>query len=127
MADMVNGYLVDVEAGIVESVRFEACLHEYCRLIGCDCIDIVIEQMGGVLVSVIVDDEGLLKDSPRLAIRTANEGLYGSSLVLGFDRGTRDVRGLTDAEMAAVGMCVRFAAFSDGTLREVMVTDDIAR
>ena len=121
----VSGIVVDVNRGTVYRVEVARELGEYYRLIGCDCIDIVMEQIGGVLVNVVVDDEGLLKDDPRLAIWRQDGGLYGSVLVLGFDRDEMDVRGLTEDEMRTVEGNVRKVMFADGTVRQVLVSDDM--
>ena len=43
-------------------------LDEYYKLLNCDTIDIVYRQFGNKVFSIIIDDEGRLKESPIVSI-----------------------------------------------------------
>lgn len=47
-------------------------LDDYYREIGCDTIDIVVRRIGGELYDIICDDEGLLKEDPKVSAISAD-------------------------------------------------------
>lgn len=64
---MLKALYVNVEDETVETVEIENRLDEYYRLINCDCIDIVTRKIGKCYFDIICDDEGLLKDNPKIS------------------------------------------------------------
>ena len=65
----MKAYLLDVENRVHKAVEIddENRLEEYYRLLNCSLIDITSRKVGGVSFDIIVDDEGLLKDSPIIS------------------------------------------------------------
>lgn len=62
----MKALLLDVKNGIVEEINANG-LHDYYRLIGCDCIDIVNREINGKRFDIICDDEGLLKENVQIS------------------------------------------------------------
>ena len=58
--------LLDVEKRDVKMVEANG-LDDYYRLIGCRTIDIVSRTIGDVKVEIIIDDEGLLVNAPKVS------------------------------------------------------------
>ena len=58
--------LLDVENTGVKMVEANG-LDDYYRLIGCRCIDIVSRTIDDVKVEIIIDDEGLLVNAPKVS------------------------------------------------------------
>lgn len=56
----MKGYLIDSKTDecYVADIE-EPSLDEYYRLLGCDCIDIVMRNVRGHLLNIVVDDIGL--------------------------------------------------------------------
>ena len=63
----LHGVLVDVEKGTIAKVDITDSLEEFYRVLNCRCIDAPDRQIGKLRCTIICDDEGLLKDSPRVA------------------------------------------------------------
>lgn len=79
---MLMGYLKAGELN-VEFIDVEPKLEEYYKLLDVDLIDIVERKIGDTYFDIILDDEGLLKDSPTVtAVNTDfKEYLVGSLLL----------------------------------------------
>ena len=58
--------LLDVKNEVVEIVEADG-LQDYYRHIGTDVIDIVTRRIGGEPYEIICDDEGLLKEYPKIS------------------------------------------------------------
>ena len=58
MLDVVNKDVKMVEAN---------GLDDYYKLIGCRCIDIIHRRIGDVEVEIVLDDEGLLVENPKVS------------------------------------------------------------
>ena len=56
--------MIDVENRKVKLVEANG-LKDYYKLIGCRCIDIIHRRIGDVEVEIVLDDEGLLVESPK--------------------------------------------------------------
>ena len=64
---LIKGVLIDVENNIAESVEIEATLDNYYKLLNCDVIDIVNREINGKRFDIVCDDEGLLKENPKIS------------------------------------------------------------
>lgn len=63
-------------------------LDTFYEIIGCRCIDIARRKVGGKYFDIIVDDEGLLKDSPRCTAvdtKTFDSMLFGTLIFTNTD------------------------------------------
>lgn len=66
-------------------------LDDYYRLIGCRTIDIVHAWIGDVEVNVVLDDEGLLVEKPKVsAIRIDGTKLFFGNLLIAGGKVTED-------------------------------------
>lgn len=100
-------------------------LPTYYRLTECDRIDIASRIVGGVNVSIVVDDEGLYKDETFPTVLTfADDGtvvevLVGSSLIVKYV--DDEVSSLTDDEVKSI-MATKTNVFkTSGELYKVLV------
>ena len=58
-------------------------LKNYCRLIGCDCIEIVNRGIRGKRFDIICDDEGLLKAEQQVsAVNGRGEAMLVGNLII---------------------------------------------
>lgn len=96
----LQGWMVDVNAGTSGPFKFVDDLADMYRWLECDCIDIVLRYIEGLPFLFIVDDEGLLKDSPRVSAVNIDgtTALVGNLLVVAPDE-DGEMRSLTDDEM----------------------------
>ena len=74
---MITGVLIDPEMGICEKRTVEDSLESFYAMLRCDLIDITERVVGHTPVSIICDDEGLLKDKPWGSAVSTSYGLYG--------------------------------------------------
>lgn len=82
--------LLDVENRGVKMVEANG-LDDYYRLIGCRCIDIVSRTIGDVRVEVVLDDEGLLVNAPKIsAIDIDGTPMLCGNLLVASGRVTED-------------------------------------
>lgn len=95
--------MIDVNEGDVKLVTANG-LDDYYDLIGCECIDIVRREIGGVEVEIILDDEGALQNDRKLSgIGESNQAFYGSLLIAsGRIEGDGELTELTDSEIAKI-------------------------
>ena len=102
MNDAIRGWFVDVGTGVSEPCMFRSDLQEVYDLLDCDCIDMAYRYVGGRRFAFIVDDEGLLKDSPRIsAVDVHGEpALVGNLLIAGI--AGHELRSLTDEEVGVL-------------------------
>lgn len=58
-------------------------LKDYYKLIGCRCVDIVSRKIGDVDVEIVIDDEGVLVEYPKVSAVDiiGQTSLYGNLLV----------------------------------------------
>jgi hypothetical protein len=64
---MIKGILIDVHNENVKAIEIEKDLKSYYNILKCDCIDIVSRRIGDKYYDIICDDEGLLKESPKIS------------------------------------------------------------
>lgn len=84
----INGVLLDIENNEAKVVTFVPNLQNYYRMLHCCTIDIVERKIGvrkGKRFDIVCDDEGLLKNEPKIsAINDMGAPmLVGSLLVVG--------------------------------------------
>lgn len=74
--------LLDVHKNEVKMVEANG-LEDYYNLIGCRTIDIIRRRIGDVEVEIVIDDEGMLVDNPKISAVdiTGNPMLCGNLLV----------------------------------------------
>ena len=58
--------LLDVHKNEVKMVEANG-LEDYYNLIGCRTIDIIRRRIGDVEVEIVIDDEGMLVDNPKIS------------------------------------------------------------
>lgn len=94
---------------------FKADLDFYYNAIGCDTVDIVsayaLSDIDGLEnVQLIVDDNGLMADSPQVNIlasllygyRQHGQPIVGNAIVAGFDPDTSETVPLTDEQIQRI-------------------------
>jgi hypothetical protein len=95
----LTGILVDVENETAEVTTIERNLHEYYRILHCDCIDITMRKIGKFgkrFYNIICDDEGLLKDNPKIsAINDLGQVMLCGSLFIVNDDENGELSSLT--------------------------------
>ena len=93
MLDVVNKNIKMVEANT---------LADYYKLIGCRCLDIIHRRIGDAEVEIVLDDEGLLVESPKVsAINVDGTPVLFGNLLIASGRVTDDgeLTELTEAEV----------------------------
>lgn len=97
------------------------------KLIGCTAIDIVQREIGGERLSVICDDEGLLKDKPKLSAIWWPSGscaLVGNLIIAGLPDEEGELTSLTTEQARKVVMCQMTATFIDEGKRFFLILDE---
>lgn len=75
-------------------------LDEYYKLLNCSMIDIVSRKIGGKWFDIVCDDEGLLKDDPKIsAINDMGEPMLVGNLIFLHNDGYGEMVGLDDADI----------------------------
>lgn len=78
----MRGLLLDVMQNKVEVVEVNG-LDDYYRLIGCSLIDITQRKIAGKYYEIICDDEGLLKENPKIsAINDMGQPMLVGNLII---------------------------------------------
>lgn len=99
------GYLIDLEndsARMVE-IKDEDHLGQFYRLIGCDCIDIVVRKVGGKRYNIVIDDEGLLVADPVFAaIDTQMRGMLAGNIIIFGIGDDQDLCSIEDTDPANI-------------------------
>lgn len=99
------GYLIDVENskhGKVEIGDVDR-LGQFYELIGCECIDIAVRNIGGKPFNVVLDDEGLLVERPVFsAIDSKHRPMLAGNLVIMGIGDDCDLASVTDEDIALI-------------------------
>ena len=117
----MRAYYINAETDEHGAIDVEPTLTEMYRLIGCDCIDIIVRHVNEHPFNIVLDDEGLLKPNRITAVSVMSnifgtqEKLAGSMLVFGVDEEDDDLRGLTDEELLTIQRRMVDAIFMDGS------------
>ena len=101
---ILRGVLVDVEKETAGVVEIPDELDEFYKILNCDCIDIVVRQIGRKRFNIICDDEGLFKDPQKIsAIDNLGQAqLVGNLFIVGSSVLDGDLTGLTEKEAAYI-------------------------
>ena len=85
----LTGYLVDVLDSLSGPITISNTLDALYSVLNCDLIDITYLTLGTKEFCVIVDDKGLLKDSPKISAvsETGKPMLVGNLLLVSADGG----------------------------------------
>ena len=82
--------LLDVENKDVKIVEAN-CLADYYKFIGCNYVDIIHRRIGDVEVEIVLDDEGLLVENPKVsAISVDGTPMLFGNLLIASGRVTDD-------------------------------------
>ena len=96
MLDVVNKDVKMVEANT---------LADYYKLIGCRCLDIIHRRIGDAEVEIVLDDEGLLVENPKVsAINVDGTPVLFGNLLIASGRVTDDgeLTEVTEAEIEEI-------------------------
>lgn len=95
-----TGLLINVNDNKVEVVEVKG-LKDYYRLIGCKLVDIVNLDINGKRYDIVVDDEGILIENPKISAVDDNGKpmLVGNIIVLGKVDDEGDSTSLTVADI----------------------------
>lgn len=121
----MRAYIVSGKEDKHGEIEVEPSLKEYYRLIGCDCIDIVVREIDGHPYNIVLDDEGLLKPNRITAMALTSdifgntERLAGTLLVFGVDE-EWDLAGLDDDEVLQIQRHMVSAIFSDESIHPML-------
>ena len=104
----IKGVLVDVEKETVGVVEIEKSLGGYYDAIKCCCISITSRTIGGYRFDIVLDDEGLLYENPKIsAVDRNGEAMLLGNLFVVKSTIDGDLRSLTDAECDHVMRFIR--------------------
>lgn len=121
----MKAFWVDRETNTAKVVRTDGGLDDLYRMCHCRCIDITVVSIGKLPFNVVVDDEGLLVDSPQATVfgQDGEPMLFGSVVFFGMDEETGDLSGLSKAQMDILLNRTGMALMSDLTSRTVTIAD----
>lgn len=102
MMKTIKGILVDVQNEEVKVVEIEDELQSYYKILCCDIIDITQRKIGDKHFDIVCDDEGLLKENPKIsAIDVLNRPqLVGNLFIVNFNG--QDITSLDDEDIKYV-------------------------
>ena len=102
MKPILKMYLLDVENETASELDVLDDIHAFYRLLNCRCIDIVERTVAGRSFTFIVDDEGLLKDNPKISALDSAEWepmLVGNLLICHTDFESGELTALSDDDV----------------------------
>ena len=99
----LTGYLVDVLDDLSGPITIRNTLDALYNVLKCDLIDVIYLTLGEKEFCVIVDDEGLLKGSPKISAisKTGAPMLVGNLLLVSADGGD-DFESLTPDDISLI-------------------------
>ena len=99
----LTGYLVDVLDDLSGPITISNTLDALYNVLNCDLIDVIYLTLGEKEFCVIVDDEGLLKGSPKISAisKTGAPMLVGNLLLVSADGGD-DFESLTPDDISLI-------------------------
>ena len=113
----ITGYLIDVANEQARPVTVEHSLESFYKLLDCDMIEIAPRRIGfphhnrtTKIYDIICDEEGLLKDSPKISAidNIGSPMLVGNLLIV--NMGEEDVESLTPDDIAYIEKYVELQA-----------------
>ena len=107
----LTGYLVDVCDELAGSITISNTLDALYDILNCDLIDITYLTLGKKEFCVIVDDEGLLKEAPKISAVSASGRpmLVGNLLIVSADGG-EEFASLLPEDIPLIEQHIRFIA-----------------
>lgn len=101
----MKALLIDTEtrkASVVE-IDDENHLKEFYRLLNCSLIDVAYRKVGGKYFDIIIDDEGLFTESPKVSALDTNRepALVGNLLLCNHDSDGNETS-LSDDDIARI-------------------------
>ena len=101
----MKSFLIAVNSGFSANnprvVEVEDDLQEFYALIGCEWIDIVSRRIAGKWFVIVCDDEGLLKDSPKVsAINSERRPMLVGNLLFFHEDDEGNLVGISDDDVA---------------------------
>lgn len=109
----------------IKLLDIEGTLEEYYKYIGCSCIDIVTRKAGDTYFDIICDDEGLLKDNPRVsAVDMKGYPMLVGNLIFTHTDDKGETVEVTDEDVATIMDAVGIAVAEDGRLMGMVVQLD---
>ena len=109
----LTGFLVDVMDELTGPITIDNSLESLYRILHCDLIDITYLTLGKKEFCVIVDDEGLLKSSPKISAVSASGRpmLVGNLMIVSADGG-EDFTSLAPDDIHLIEKHIRHIATS---------------
>lgn len=99
---MKYGYLIDPDGKCTGRCKIPDTLEGYYKLLDCEFIDIVSRQIDGKYFDFVCDDEGRLKDHPKVSACGSTGVMFvGKILVCNHDGEGNEV-GLTAGEFKTI-------------------------
>ena len=109
----------------IEPVEVKDELQEYYDLIECDCIEIVARRIGDTYFDIICDEEGLLKDNPRVsAVDTDGCPMFVGNLIFSHISDEGETESVTDEEIELIRENTGIAFTEDGRIVGMVVELD---
>ena len=109
----LTGFLVDVLDELSGPITIDNNLESLYSILNCDLIDITYLTLGKKQFCVIVDDEGLLKSSPKISAVSASGRpmLVGNLMIVSADGG-EDFASLSLDDISLIEKHIRYIATS---------------
>ena len=109
----LTGFLVDVLDELSGPITIDNSLESLYSILNCDLIDITYLTLGKKQFCVIVDDEGLLKSSPKISAVSASGRpmLVGNLMIVSADGG-EDFASLSLDDISLIEKHIRYIATS---------------
>ena len=109
----LTGFLVDVLDELSGPITIDNSLESLYSILNCDLIDITYLTIGKKQFCVIVDDEGLLKSSPKISAVSASGRpmLVGNLMIVSADGG-EDFASLAPDDISLIEKHIRYIATS---------------
>ena len=109
----LTGFLVDVMDELTGPITIDNTLESLYRILHCDLIDITYLTLGNKEFCVIVDDEGLLKSSPKIsAVSVSGRPMLVGNLMLVSADGGEDFTSLAPDDIPLIEKHIRHIATS---------------
>lgn len=105
----ITGLLIDVENGKVSTQTISKDLYSYYEILHCDVIDIVARKIGEKVYLIVCDDEGLLKNKPKISAinKLGQPMLVGSLFIVNNNQEDDDLSSLTSDDITYIQRYIR--------------------
>jgi len=107
MSKKLKGVLIDVENECVMPKEIEDSLDNFYEILNCNIIDITTRDINGKRYEIVLDDEGLLVEQPRIsAINSYNEPMLVGNLFICKEGYGGELESLTTDDINHILECV---------------------